>query len=64
MFYIRHLFSSRSRRTLQERYEMPYYDYLQAPLQPLMDNLGNCPAMPCPLASCSCSCGCALCVGI
>lgn len=23
----------------QDRFEAPYYDYLQAPLQPLMDNL-------------------------
>ena len=23
----------------QDRFEGPYYDYLQAPLQPLMDNL-------------------------
>lgn len=39
-FYVRHLYAQRHRLTLQERYEAPYYDYLQAPLQPLMDNLG------------------------
>lgn len=37
--YIRHLHSQMPRLSEKEEFESPYYDYLQAPLQPLMDNL-------------------------
>jgi len=37
--YLRYLVSKLAPQTQQERYESPYYDYLQAPLQPLQDNL-------------------------
>merc|ERR1740130_974883 len=37
--YFARLFQSRPEQTSQERFEMPYYDYLQAPLQPLQENL-------------------------
>jgi type II protein arginine methyltransferase len=36
---MRHLYSTRCQETLKRNAERPYYDYLQAPLQPLMDNL-------------------------
>jgi len=37
--YLRYLLSKRPDPTEQDRFESPYYDYLQAPLQPLQDNL-------------------------
>ena len=37
--YLKHLVSRIPEMTQQERFESPYHDYLQAPLQPLMDNL-------------------------
>ena len=37
--YLTHLRSTRTPYNEQERYEFPYRDYLQVPLQPLMDNL-------------------------
>jgi protein arginine N-methyltransferase 5 len=37
--YVRYLFRKQPRMTEQELFEAPYLDYLQAPLQPLMDNL-------------------------
>eukprot|EP00005_Dracoamoeba_jomungandri_P006704 CAMPEP_0174262836 /NCGR_PEP_ID=MMETSP0439-20130205/15796_1 /TAXON_ID=0 /ORGANISM="Stereomyxa ramosa, Strain Chinc5" /LENGTH=571 /DNA_ID=CAMNT_0015347827 /DNA_START=9 /DNA_END=1721 /DNA_ORIENTATION=+ len=37
--YIRFMFRKMPRLTDQELFEGPYLDYLQAPLQPLMDNL-------------------------
>mmetsp|Transcript_10661 Transcript_10661/g.29490 ORF Transcript_10661/g.29490 Transcript_10661/m.29490 type:complete len:434 (+) Transcript_10661:1-1302(+) len=37
--YLRYLVSKLAVQTEQERFESPYYDYLQAPLQPLQDNL-------------------------
>lgn len=37
--YLYHLFTRRGDRSEQQEYESPYLDYLQAPLQPLMDNL-------------------------
>jgi len=37
--YLRYLVSQRLAPSQQERYEAPYYDFLQAPLQPLQDNL-------------------------
>jgi hypothetical protein len=37
--YIRFLHRKQSPLTDQEHFEAPYWDYLQAPLQPLMDNL-------------------------
>lgn len=37
--YVVHLFRGVEEATEQELLEMPYRDYLQAPLQPLMDNL-------------------------
>lgn len=37
--YLRFLHRKMPRLTDQELFEAPYWDYLQAPLQPLMDNL-------------------------
>jgi protein arginine N-methyltransferase 5 len=38
-FYLVNLHTESPALTATESYEAPYYDYLQAPLQPLMDNL-------------------------
>merc|ERR1712216_1012826 len=37
--YVARLFQSRPAPTPAEQFELPYHDYLQAPLQPLQDNL-------------------------
>ena len=37
--YLQHLAGQIPPRTQEEHYESPYLDFLQAPLQPLMDNL-------------------------
>jgi protein arginine N-methyltransferase 5 len=37
--YLQHLNSQRAPKTQQDAFEAPYLDFLQAPLQPLMDNL-------------------------
>lgn len=37
--YIARLFQTRPPLTPQEQFELPYHDYLQAPLQPLQDDL-------------------------
>jgi protein arginine N-methyltransferase 5 len=37
--YVARLFQSRPALTSQQQFELPYHDYLQAPLQPLQDNL-------------------------
>lgn len=37
--YMQYLFSKKPPQTPQDLFEMPYLDYLQSPLQPLMDNL-------------------------
>lgn len=37
--YLNFLYKKRPEFTYQEKYEYPYYNYLQTPLQPLMDNL-------------------------
>ena len=39
LLYLRHFLSRKPPPTMEERFESPYYDYLQAPLQPLQDNL-------------------------
>jgi len=39
LHYTARLFQSRPAPTPQEQFELPYHDYLQAPLQPLQDNL-------------------------
>mmetsp|Transcript_56820 Transcript_56820/g.122866 ORF Transcript_56820/g.122866 Transcript_56820/m.122866 type:complete len:611 (+) Transcript_56820:71-1903(+) len=39
LHYIARLFQSREASTAQEQFELPYHDYLQAPLQPLQDDL-------------------------
>jgi len=39
LHYIARLFQSRPPLTPQEQFEQPYHDHLQAPLQPLQDNL-------------------------
>eukprot|EP00931_Biecheleriopsis_adriatica_P047067 TRINITY_DN27105_c0_g1_i1.p1 TRINITY_DN27105_c0_g1~~TRINITY_DN27105_c0_g1_i1.p1 ORF type:complete len:612 (+),score=103.58 TRINITY_DN27105_c0_g1_i1:109-1944(+) len=39
LHYVARLFQSRAAPTPQEQFEQPYHDYLQAPLQPLQDNL-------------------------
>ena len=39
--YLAHLFGKMPDSSEAETYEAPYYDYLQAPLQPLADNLGS-----------------------
>ena len=39
LHYVARLFQSRPAPTAQEQFEQPYHDYLQAPLQPLQDNL-------------------------
>jgi len=39
LHYIARLFQSRPALTPQEQFELPYHDYLQAPLQPLQDDL-------------------------
>lgn len=37
--YVRFLFNMHCRLTPEEAFEAPYFDHLQSPLQPLMDNL-------------------------
>jgi len=37
--YVARLFQGRPPLTAQEQFELPYHDYLQAPLQPLQDDL-------------------------
>jgi len=37
--YVARLFQGRPPMTSQEQFELPYHDYLQAPLQPLQDDL-------------------------
>lgn len=37
--YLHHILMSLPGHTEKDEFESPYYDYLQAPLQPLMDNL-------------------------
>merc|ERR1719487_2868011 len=37
--YVARLFQSRPPLTAAEQFELPYLDYLQAPLQPLQDDL-------------------------
>lgn len=39
LHYIARLFQNRPAPTPQEQFELPYHDYLQAPLQPLQDDL-------------------------
>jgi len=39
LHYVARLFQSRPALTSQQQFELPYRDYLQAPLQPLQDNL-------------------------
>mmetsp|Transcript_17725 Transcript_17725/g.46750 ORF Transcript_17725/g.46750 Transcript_17725/m.46750 type:complete len:618 (+) Transcript_17725:130-1983(+) len=39
LHYIARLFQSKPALTPQEQFELPYHDYLQAPLQPLQDDL-------------------------
>jgi protein arginine N-methyltransferase 5 len=39
LHYIARLFQQRPTLSPQEQFELPYHDYLQAPLQPLQDNL-------------------------
>ncbi|CAK9051866.1 unnamed protein product [Durusdinium trenchii] len=39
LHYVARLFQSRPAPTAQEQFETPYHDWLQAPLQPLQDNL-------------------------
>jgi protein arginine N-methyltransferase 5 len=39
--YVHHLWSTQTPPTQQDEWERPYLDYLQAPLQPLQDNLEN-----------------------
>ena len=39
--YLHHLWSTQTPPTQQDEWERPYLDYLQAPLQPLQDNLEN-----------------------
>eukprot|EP00928_Gymnodinium_smaydae_P080361 TRINITY_DN64074_c0_g1_i1.p1 TRINITY_DN64074_c0_g1~~TRINITY_DN64074_c0_g1_i1.p1 ORF type:complete len:626 (-),score=116.20 TRINITY_DN64074_c0_g1_i1:283-2160(-) len=39
LHYVARLFQSRRAQTPQEQFELPYHDYLQAPLQPLQDDL-------------------------
>lgn len=39
LHYVARLFQSRPPLSAQEQFELPYRDYLQAPLQPLQDNL-------------------------
>jgi len=39
LHYIARLYQSKPALTPQEQFELPYHDYLQAPLQPLQDNL-------------------------
>lgn len=39
MQYLDHVRSRLFPLSEQDQFESPYYDYLQAPLQPLMDNL-------------------------
>eukprot|EP00932_Pfiesteria_piscicida_P022164 SRR837773.8928.p1 GENE.SRR837773.8928~~SRR837773.8928.p1 ORF type:complete len:466 (-),score=50.75 SRR837773.8928:75-1472(-) len=39
LHYIARLFQGRPPLTAQEQFELPYHDYLQAPLQPLQDDL-------------------------
>ena len=60
--YLQYLFSKGARDTEVQRLERPYYDYLQAPLQPLQDNLeSQAPRPPETMASSSpvwwCPCG-------
>eukprot|EP01052_Picozoa_sp_SAG31_P009566 SAG31_NODE_505_length_14757_cov_20.172943_11_plen_128_part_00 len=37
--YLHYLWTNQDKLTQQDEWERPYYDYLQAPLQPLQDNL-------------------------
>merc|ERR1719230_1100292 len=37
--YVARLYQSRAPLTAAEQFELPYHDYLQAPLQPLQDDL-------------------------
>lgn len=39
LHYVARLFQGRPAMTSQEQFELPYHDYLQAPLQPLQDDL-------------------------
>ena len=39
--YLHHLWGNQTPPTQQDEWERPYLDYLQAPLQPLQDNLEN-----------------------
>lgn len=39
LHFIARLFQSKPALTAQEQFELPYHDYLQAPLQPLQDDL-------------------------
>jgi len=39
LHYMARLFQSRDALSAQEQFELPYHDFLQAPLQPLQDNL-------------------------
>jgi protein arginine N-methyltransferase 5 len=39
--YLHHLWTTQEPPTQQDEWERPYLDYLQAPLQPLQDNLEN-----------------------
>jgi len=39
LHYVARLYQSQDAQTPQEQFELPYHDYLQAPLQPLQDNL-------------------------
>jgi len=39
LHYVARLFQGRPPLTSQEQFELPYHDYLQAPLQPLQDDL-------------------------
>ena len=38
---VRYFWSQQKALTQQDEWERPYYDFLQAPLQPLQDNLEN-----------------------
>ena len=39
--YLKYFWSTQPQPTQQDEWERPYYDFLQAPLQPLQDNLEN-----------------------
>eukprot|EP00808_Paulinella_micropora_P024153 g61486.t1 len=40
-YYLRYLYKQQTYKTPQERFEQPYQDYLQTPLQPLFHNLAS-----------------------